>query len=40
MNFHLSNEGMIIMICIFSIGIAIFASYMASRQADEDQPSS
>ena len=37
MNFHLSNDGMILLLCALSIAIAAISSYMAARQKNDDE---
>ena len=37
MNFHLSNDGMILLLCALSIAIAAISSRMAARQKNDDE---
>ena len=37
MNFHLSNDGMILLLCALSIAIAAISSHMAARQKNDDE---
>ena len=36
-NFHLSNDGMILLLCALSIAIAAISSYMAARLKNDDE---